>query len=106
MRVYTQGIRRGPFPGIAVILTLWGVLRCLVWLFFRASHFVWSRAIIAFLVGLVSWIIAVTYRIRLGFGCVTVVSSEERGSAPPRNGCGVAPGVEHHEVEHEGVRAG
>ena len=26
---------------------------------FRASHFVWSRVIIAFVVGLVSWIIAV-----------------------------------------------
>jgi hypothetical protein len=36
---------------------------------------------------------------------VTVVSSEERGSVPPRNGCGVVPGVEHHEVEHEGVRS-
>lgn len=45
---------------------------------FRASHFVWSRAIIAFVVGLVSWIIAVTYCIRLGFSCVTVVSSEAR----------------------------
>ena len=31
----------------------------MVWLFFRASHFVWSRVIIAFVVGLVSWIIAV-----------------------------------------------
>ena len=26
MRVYTQGIRRGPLLGIAVVLTLWGVL--------------------------------------------------------------------------------
>jgi hypothetical protein len=47
--------------GIAVVLTLWGVLMFgLAGLaVFRASHFVWSRAIIAFLVGLVSWIIAV-----------------------------------------------
>jgi hypothetical protein len=44
--------------GIAVVLTLWGVLMFGLAVF-RASHFVWSRAIIAFLVGLVSWIIAV-----------------------------------------------
>jgi hypothetical protein len=43
--------------GIAVVLTLWGMLFGLA--VFRASHIVWSRAIIAFLVGLVSWIIAV-----------------------------------------------
>ena len=58
MRVYEQGIRRGPLLGIAVVLTLWGVLMFGLAVF-RASHFVWSRAIIAFLVGLVSWIIAV-----------------------------------------------
>ena len=44
--------------GIAVVLTLWGVLMFGLAVF-RASHFVWSKAIIAFLVGLVSWIIAV-----------------------------------------------
>jgi hypothetical protein len=45
--------------GIAVVLTLWGVLMFGLAVF-RASHFVWSRAIIAFVVDLVSWIIAVT----------------------------------------------
>jgi hypothetical protein len=44
--------------GIAVVLTLWGMLMFGLAVF-RASHFVWSKAIIAFLVGLVSWIIAV-----------------------------------------------
>ena len=44
--------------GIAVVLTLWGMLMFGLAVF-RVSHFVWSRAIIAFLVGLVSWIIVV-----------------------------------------------
>jgi hypothetical protein len=43
---------------IAVVLTLWGLLMFGLAVF-RASHFVWSRVIIAFLVGLVTWIIAV-----------------------------------------------
>jgi hypothetical protein len=44
--------------GIAVVLTLWGVLMFGLAVFWT-SHFVWSRAIIAFLVGLVTWIMAV-----------------------------------------------
>jgi hypothetical protein len=45
--------------GIAVVLTLWGVLMFGLAVF-RASHFVWSTAIIAFVVDLLTWIIAVT----------------------------------------------
>ncbi len=52
-----NALKPGPVLGLALVVALAGVMLFALAIY-RASHLVWSKATLAFLMGVVAWIIA------------------------------------------------